>query len=52
MIKGIHLALEVKTSFDNPRTTMGSSTESSNEKSELPLAAIIGITEKKRRTYT
>jgi hypothetical protein len=29
MIKDIHLALQVKTSFDNIMPTMGSSTESS-----------------------
>jgi hypothetical protein len=31
-IRGIHLALEVKTSFDNSTPTMGSSTESSSQK--------------------
>jgi hypothetical protein len=30
MIKGIHLALEVKTSFSNSMLTTGSSTESSS----------------------
>jgi hypothetical protein len=29
MIKGIHLALDVKTSFDNSMPMIGSSTESS-----------------------
>jgi hypothetical protein len=33
MIKCIHLTLEVKTSFDNSMPTIGSSTESSSQKS-------------------
>jgi hypothetical protein len=32
MIEGIHLALEVKTSFGNSMPTMSSSTESSSQK--------------------
>jgi hypothetical protein len=35
MIKGIHLALEVKTSFGNSTPAMGSSTESSSQKSRV-----------------
>jgi hypothetical protein len=35
-IKGIHLALEVKTSFDNSIPAMGSSTESSSQKLGVP----------------
>jgi hypothetical protein len=53
MIKGIHLALEVKTSFDNSTPATGSSTKSSTWKPRLPLIAVIGIAGKKRkRTYT
>jgi hypothetical protein len=36
-IKGIHLALEVKTSFDNSKPVMGSSMESSTRKPGLPI---------------
>jgi hypothetical protein len=36
MIKGIHLALEVKTSFGNFTPAMGSSTESSSQKPGVP----------------
>jgi hypothetical protein len=36
IIKGIHLALEVKTSFGNSMPVMGFSTESSTNKSGLP----------------
>jgi hypothetical protein len=36
MIKGIHLALEVKTSFDNSTFVMGSSMESSSQKLGVP----------------
>jgi hypothetical protein len=36
MIKGIHLALEVKTSFGNSTPAMGSSTESSSQKPRVP----------------
>jgi hypothetical protein len=35
-IKGIHLALEVKTSFGNSTPTTGSSTESSSQKLGVP----------------
>jgi hypothetical protein len=52
MIKGIHLALEVTTSFGNSMPAMGSSIESSTYKPRLPLTAVIGITRKKRRTCT
>jgi hypothetical protein len=52
MIKGIHLALEVKTSFGNSTPVMGSSTESSTYKPGLPLTAVISIVEKKRTTCT
>jgi hypothetical protein len=37
MIKGIHLALEVKTSFGNSMPTMSSSTESSSQKLRVPI---------------
>jgi hypothetical protein len=36
MIKGIHLTLEVKTSFDKSMPAMGSSTESSSKKPGVP----------------
>jgi hypothetical protein len=36
MIKGIHLALKVKTSFSNSTPAMGSSTESSSKKPGVP----------------
>jgi hypothetical protein len=36
MIKGIHLTLEVKTSFGNFTPVMGSSTESSSQKPRVP----------------
>jgi hypothetical protein len=36
MIKVIHLALEVKTSFDNSTPVTGSSTESSSSKPVVP----------------
>jgi hypothetical protein len=36
MIKGIHLALEVKTSFGNSTPATGSTTESSSHKPEVP----------------
>jgi hypothetical protein len=35
-IKNIHIALRVKTSFDNSTPMMGSSTESSSQKSGAP----------------
>jgi hypothetical protein len=37
MIKGIHLALEVNTSFDNSMPTTGSSMESSSQKPRVPI---------------
>jgi aromatic ring-opening dioxygenase catalytic subunit (LigB family) len=49
MIKGIHLTLEMKTSFGNSTPMMGYSTESSTYKHVLPLTVIIGIAEKKRK---
>jgi hypothetical protein len=49
MIKDIHLALEVNTSFDNSTPATASSTESSTYKPGLPLTAVIGIAGKKRR---
>jgi hypothetical protein len=51
-IKGIHLALDVKTSFDSSTPMTGSSTESSTQKPGLPLTTIIGIAEKMRRGGT
>jgi hypothetical protein len=52
-IKGIHLTLEVKTSFGNSTPTIGSYTESSTKKPELPLTAVIGfIGRDKRGTCT
>jgi hypothetical protein len=36
MIKGIHLTLEVKTSFDNSMPAMGSNMESSSQKPGVP----------------
>jgi hypothetical protein len=36
MIKGIHLASEVKTSFGNSTPAMGSSTKSSSQKPGVP----------------
>jgi hypothetical protein len=36
MIKGIHLTLEVKTSFGNSTPAMGSSTEFSSQKLVVP----------------
>jgi hypothetical protein len=35
-IKGIHLTLEVKTSFGNSMSVMGSSTESSSQNPRVP----------------
>jgi hypothetical protein len=35
-IKGVHLTLEVKTSFTNSTPVMGSSTESSSQKLGVP----------------
>jgi hypothetical protein len=52
MIKGLHLALEVKTSFDNSTHATGSSTKSSTYKPGLPLTVVLDITGKKRRTCT
>jgi hypothetical protein len=49
MIKDIHLALEVNSSFDNSTPATGSSTESSTYKPGLPLTVVIGIAGKKRR---
>jgi hypothetical protein len=49
MIKGTHLALEVKTSFGNSTPATVFSTKSSTSKPALPLIAIIGITRKKRK---
>jgi hypothetical protein len=46
-IKDIHLALEVKTSFDYCTPVTGSGTESSTYKPGLPLTAVIGIAGKK-----
>jgi hypothetical protein len=37
MIKGIHLALEVKTSFNSSTPVTGSSTESSSQKPKVPI---------------
>jgi hypothetical protein len=51
-IKGIHLALEVKASFDNFTSAMGFSTESSTQKPVLPLTTIIGLAGKERRGGT
>jgi hypothetical protein len=51
-IKGIHLTLEVKTSFGNSMPVTGYSTESSTYKPELPLTNIIGITGTKGRGGT
>jgi hypothetical protein len=48
MIKDIHLALEVKTSFGNSMPVMDSSTESSTWKLGLPLTAVISVTGKGR----
>jgi hypothetical protein len=48
MIKDIHLALEVKTSFGNSTLAMSSNTESNTYKPRLSLTAIISITGKKR----
>jgi hypothetical protein len=36
MMKGIHLALEVNTSFGNSMSVMGSSMESSSQKHRVP----------------
>jgi hypothetical protein len=36
MIKGIHLTLEVKTSFDNSSCATGSNTKSSSQKPGVP----------------
>jgi hypothetical protein len=53
MIKGIHLALKVKTTFGNSTPAMGSNTESVLRNLEFPLTVIISITKKKgRRTCT
>jgi hypothetical protein len=49
--KSIHLALEVKTFIDNSTPTMGPSTESSPQKPELPLIAVIGITRRERKKH-
>jgi hypothetical protein len=52
MVKGIHLAPEVKTSVDNSTHATGSSMEPVLRNLEFPLRAIIDITGKKRRrTY-
>jgi hypothetical protein len=47
MIKDIHLALEVKTSFGNSTPTMGSSTEPSTKKSGLPTDSRQRISQKR-----
>jgi hypothetical protein len=47
-IRGIHLTLEVKTSFSNSTPTTGFSTASPR----LPLITVISIAEKKRRGGT
>jgi hypothetical protein len=53
MVKGIHLAPEMKTSVGNSTLATGSSMEPVRRNLEFPLTAIIDITEKKRRrTYT
>jgi hypothetical protein len=39
MIKGIHLALEVKTSFGNSTPVIGSSTESNSQKPGAPISS-------------
>jgi hypothetical protein len=36
MIKGIHLTLEMKTSFGNSMSVLGSSTESGSQKHGVP----------------
>jgi hypothetical protein len=45
----IHLALEVKTFFDNSTPVTGSSMESNTQSLDFPLTAINGITKKERR---
>jgi hypothetical protein len=52
MIKGIHLTLEVKTSFDNSTSATDFSTESSTYKARLPVIAGIDIVRKKRGICT
>jgi hypothetical protein len=52
MIKGIHLAQEVNTSFGNSTPVTGSSMKSSTYKPGLPLTVVISITRRKRETCT
>jgi hypothetical protein len=48
MIKGIHLALEVKTFFGNSTSVTGSSMESSSQSPNFPLMAVNDIVERGR----
>jgi hypothetical protein len=50
MIKGMHLAPKVKSSFDISAPVMSSGMKSSTQKARLPLAAVIGIAGMERRT--
>jgi hypothetical protein len=52
MIKGIHLALEVKTSFGNSMPVMGFRTESSTSKLGLPTDSRQQLHREKRRGGT
>jgi hypothetical protein len=47
--KSIHLALEVKTLFDNSTPAMGSSVESSTQSLDFPLMVINGIAGREER---
>jgi hypothetical protein len=48
-IKDIHIALEMKASFDNSMPTTGYSTESSTMKSGLPTDPVNGLVGKEKR---
>jgi hypothetical protein len=47
MIKGIHLALEVKTSFGNSTPVMGFSINPVHRSLDFPLTVINGFTERR-----
>jgi hypothetical protein len=47
--KSIHLALEVKTFFDNSTPATGSNIESSTQSIDFPLTTVNGIARRERR---
>jgi hypothetical protein len=52
MIKDIHLALEVKTSFGNSTPTTDSSTKPALRSLDFPLTVVNGLVRKERRGGT